>query len=385
MIETFYGGWLFHPAAVDYSDTLCSHGCTYCFASINKEDRNGNIKSAINTLYRDGKGLKYYFIKNGYPICVSNKTDLFAKVNSGNAKALFTHLSQKQNGIFIQTKGGENFQEKFNYLDGKKNVVVYLSITTLREDVASKQEPNAPSIAERLKIAEWLVKKGHLVIAAINPLSAEWFSNQDIFKYAEIMKGIGVNHIVVERLDMSPIRIKRLNIARVTRLGEALNAVRENREMPLMRDIVIYLHENGFKVSKSGMPFRSEYFNDITKILGKAMPNNQEFLNYAIDNNLKELYFSDYKKIIGQHLDLDVEHGTEEIRAYMLRDNTRIWGAHRYNQVNTFGKLLKIYWNEKRLSQSFQKNYLCEGTDKLDDDGNIIINFNGDKPKLKKG
>jgi len=52
MLEVFLGGYLFHPAATDYSGDTCLNGCAYCFANINKEARAGNLKGAISALYK---------------------------------------------------------------------------------------------------------------------------------------------------------------------------------------------------------------------------------------------------------------------------------------------------------------------------------------------
>lgn len=88
-IEVFWGGFLFHPAALDYADETCSHGCAYCFANINKSYREGNVTSAIKALYRDSETFAGWLLKNSYPICTSNKTDCFAKNNLRNTRALF--------------------------------------------------------------------------------------------------------------------------------------------------------------------------------------------------------------------------------------------------------------------------------------------------------
>ena len=389
MINPFLGGWLFHPAAVDLIADTCLNNCSYCFTEINKKNMTpssmSSIKSAIKKLYFLDESMESYFINQNFPLCVSNLTDMFSPNNHNNAIALFTHLQEKSNGIFIQTKGCKNFFDVFAPLNGKKEIVIYLTITTLREEVARVQEPGAPTVKERFEIAEGLSKLGYSVAIALNPLSAQWICPNELPIYAQMARDAGVDDIIIELLDISPGRKKRLTQSRIDRLGPALNDPKGKADYEMMRTAVIYFVENGFNVSKSGMPFRTEIFNKWEKILKKVIPNNQKFINYAIDNKLDTLYFSDYIKIIDSFgLDLDYNHGHNKLRSYLLRANTRIWKKYRYIRINNFRELLRVCWNEKRLPTSMQRYFLCYDTGRIDSDGNVIIGFQHDAPKLKQ-
>ena len=122
MLEVFLGGYLFHPAALDYSGDTCQNKCAYCFANINKEFRAGNLQGAINSFYRkEPKTYKDMLLAEGYPICVSNRSDPFAKNNERDSIALFTHLAERKNGIFIQTKTGTGMEECLDLMGDRRD------------------------------------------------------------------------------------------------------------------------------------------------------------------------------------------------------------------------------------------------------------------------
>jgi DNA repair photolyase len=78
MLERFIGAYLFQPAAFDYSGDTCPNGCAYCFANINKADRSANLTGAVKKFYRqEPKTYDDMLLRDGYPICVSNRSDPF--------------------------------------------------------------------------------------------------------------------------------------------------------------------------------------------------------------------------------------------------------------------------------------------------------------------
>jgi len=223
MLEVFLGGYLFHPAALDYSGDTCRNGCAYCFANINKEERKGNLTGAINSIHKkEPTTYKDLLVKLGYPICVSNRSDPFTPRNYRDTVALFTHLAQIPNGIFIQTKTGPGMDEAFDALEGKKNVVVYITVTTIRDSIAKLLEPGAPPPSERLRTAKAYHDAGYLVIVALNPLSEAWMPQEDIEALAEQLKADGIDHVCLEMLDIKRKRLSMLGANRKARLGDAL-------------------------------------------------------------------------------------------------------------------------------------------------------------------
>lgn len=378
-IEVFWGGFLFHPAALDYADETCSHGCAYCFANINKSYREGNVTSAIKALYRDSDTFTGWLLKNGYPICTSNKTDCFAKNNLRNTRAFYQHLAENGNPVFIQTKGGEGIGEIVESLP--KKPVIYISITMLDDETAKRVEPAAPSPTERLEMARYFIGRGYVVIAAINPCSKTWLPREDFTALCEKFKQIGVRHVVIEMLDMSPSRMRKINTGRKQRMDTATATIgKEDRQY--VRECTEYLVQQEFLVSKKGMPFASEFYTEIEAALGKVMPSLQPFVNECFAREAETVTFGAFAEYVGRYIPLDLEFKSNALRGYLLRSGFDTWKDNK--RVDTFRDLLSIGWNDKRCDTSIQKHSLfapmMDGEVAVpDSSGNKILLFNQPK------
>lgn len=377
MLDVFYGGLLFHPAALDYSDETCSHGCAYCFANINKAYREGDLAGAIRKLWKqDDTTLTGWLLRQGYPICVSNRTDAFARNNVRNTRALFQHLAERDNGIFIQTKGGDGIGEIIESLPRKP--VIYLSITMADDDLAKTVEPAAPLPSERLALARHFIERGFVVIAAINPCSKTWLPPDHFPVLMERIRAAGVGHVVIEMLDMGPARMRKIGEARKARLGQAPATLgREDRAY--VRECTGQLVDAGFHVAKKGMPWRSEFYTAVEGALGRTMPSLQTFINRAIDNRAERLTFDEFAAWFGVYVDLDVPVRGNALRGYLLRNGFETWKTHQ--RVDTFRELVRIAWNDPKTHVGVQNHFriapvLEGGVPLRDADGNAVLMFN---------
>lgn len=377
MLDVFFGGLLFHPAAMDYSDETCSHGCAYCFANINKAYREGDLQGAIRRLYRqDDTTLIGRLLREGYPICISNRTDGFAKNNLRNTRALFTHLAERENGVFIQTKGGDGIGEIIETLP--KKPVIYISITMLDDDLAKTVEPAAPLPSQRLALAKHFIERGYVVIAAINPCNKSWLPPDHFSELHRRFAGAGICNVVIEMLDMSTMRQKKLTTGRRIRLVNAADSIgAEDRQY--VRDCTGELVAAGFHVAKKGMPFRSEFYTPIEAALGKVMPSMQTFINELFDRQAAEVTFADFLGWVAKYLDVDVPVRGNALRGYLLRNGFETWKAHQ--RVDTFRDLMRVAWNDPKTHVGVQNHSLlrpAQDGEKIvrDADGNAILLFN---------
>lgn len=380
MIEVFWGGFLFHPAALDYADETCSHGCAYCFANINKEYREGNVTSAIKALYRTGSDtLQGWMLRNGYPICTSNKTDCFAKNNLRNAKAFYSHLAETGTPVFIQTKGGDGMGEIVESLP--KKPVIYISITMLNDETAKRVEPAAPSPTERIALARYFVERGYIVIAAINPCSKTWLPREDFVKLCDEFKRVGVRHVAIEMLGMSPTRLRKINSARKDRMADAMDTVGKD-DRQYVRECTEYLVQQGFLVAKKGMPWASDFYAEIEAALGKCMPSLQPFVNECLERGPGEVRFDQFAEYVGRYIPLDQAIKSNALRGYLLRADFDTWKAH--PRIDTWRDLLVVMWDNHKCDTSIQRHSLfapaMDGESyALDETGLKILLFNQPK------
>jgi len=391
MIEVFLGGYLFHPAALDYSGDTCLNGCVYCFANINKESREGNLKGAINSFYKKKPTTyKDMLLAEGYPILVSNRSDPFTPKNQRESIALFTHLSERGNGVFIQTKTGPGMDECLDLMGNRRDMVVYITVTTMRDDIAAIVEPNAPPPSARLATAKRLHGKGYLVLIAVNPCTEAWMPRKDLETLCKEMKKEGMNHICIEMLDIKQKRLSLLSEKRKACFGAALETLgAKNRDY--VRECTQYLIAKGFAVAKKGMPFRSSLFDDMKSRLGKTMPVMQDFVNYCFDKypSGTVLSYPEFESVIARDGIFTKTISQNNIRDYLLRSGFVSWKDNQ--QIHSHKELLRVVWNDPRHRISIQNHSLFQvigknGKADLDEGGNVRLFWDG-KPhfKSKKG
>lgn len=392
-IDLFIGGHLFHPAALEWSHRKCSNGCCYCFANINNEERfSSNIASPIKQLYKkDVITHTDLLLKMEHTICISNRTDPFSRENHRDTIALMTHLATKKNSIFFQTKTGPGINEVCDIYGDRKDIVFYITMTTMNPEISKAIEPAAPLPVERLAVARRLHQQGYMVIIALNPLVESWMPSSDINKLVKQLKSIGILHVCAEMLDMSPVRLRKLSAKKRQMLGsQIIKDAETNKNMKnrmYVRNIVDLLIDKGMVVAKKGMPFRTSFFSDVSDQLKVTYPVIQDFVNYCIDKYKSPalVKYSDYESVMARGKIFDIMDDGNSIRSYLLRAGFPSWLENK-DKVHSHKDLLRITWNDKRVRTSIQKHCLFrkarkDGKDLLDNDGNIQLYFDG-KPYL---
>ena len=128
------------------------------------------------------------------------------------------------------------------------------------------------------------------------------------------------------------------------------------------------------------MPFYTEFYNLVHKILKKDFNSFHDFLNYCHLNNKDgdPIYFDEYYKLIKGNNDDWEQLELKIISKYIFTLNFHSWiGNPKAQSINTYKKLLNFIWNDKRLQQSPQNNSAIELTDKKDDENNVILRWRG--------
>lgn len=383
------GGYLFHPAATDYSGDTCLNGCAYCFANINKESREGNLKGAISALYKkEANTYQSMLMSMGYPILVSNRSDPFTPKNERDSIALFTHLAERKGGVFIQTKTGPGMDECLGLMGDRRDVVIYITVTTIRDEIAAVVEPKAPPPSARLATAKRLHDAGYLVLIAVNPCTEAWMPREDLESLTRELKTAGLNHVCLEMLDIKRQRLSLLGPGRVRRMGDAIHTLGASNQA-YVRECTQYLVGKGFQVAKRGMPFQTSLFDDMAACLGRTMPVMQDYVNhcftkYGISETV--LSYPEFESVIARDGIFLKTVKQNNIRDYLFRCGFISWKANQ--QVHSHKELLRIVWNDPRHKISIQGHSLFRvvgrnGKPTLDRDGNVQLYFNG-QPYLAK-
>lgn len=161
----------------------CQNGCKYCYSKKIKSitvDTFRTIQNVINKEY-DGS-LKSYFMKNRYPVCINNRSDIFSIKQSREYLQMAKLLHDAGFPLLFETKGFHHtWQEKyfFNNFDPGKTEV-YITITTLSDYKRREIEPNAPSIMSRIKMCDNLMKEKYTFEIGINPYIDNFINKDEI-------------------------------------------------------------------------------------------------------------------------------------------------------------------------------------------------------------
>jgi len=362
MITDFIGEFLFHPAPLEFSGNTCSHNCAYCFANIRKSQRVINLKGIIKQINK--KECKTYqdaLIKEGYPICMSNKTDPFSDTNYLATIALGYEWTKLKNGIFIQTKGGKGIDEFLKAINYKKNIVWYITITTLDEKIRERIEPGCPTSEKRFALAKKLTDLGYLVIVALNPVLENWLPLTDIKIYMEKCTKAGVNHICTEPLHLNQREISTFSSDRKKRLLpeeiEYASNIKAYSYQAYCKQIIPILKKNGFHVVKVGNALPSEFFYEIREKFGSIFPNQYDLINYCHKNIKAGIVTFDlfYKLSVDNKPFFEREF--KYINKYILKANINEWSkTDEAKNIFSLKGVLQFIWNNPKIQSSMSRS-----------------------------
>jgi len=384
MIQEFIGEFMFHPAPLELSGNTCSHNCCYCFANIRKSEWVLSLKSVIKQINKtEIKTYKDALIAEGYPICLSNKTDPFSASNYIQTIAIAHELSKVLNGIFIQTKGGKGIDEFIKALNYKKEIVFYITITTLNETIRKRIEPGAPTTMERFEMAQKLKKLGYHVIIALNPILEKWMPLTDLDILMKKCKDYGFNHICTEALHLNSREVETFSPHRVSCFepDEIEYALPKRTFQNYVKKVIPILIENGFEVVKLGMPFKSKFYDPIREAFGHIFPNQYDIINYAHQKGTGVYSFNDfYEKSVDNKPFF--ERQFKQVNAYIVKSNIHEWATDdAAKSVFSLKEVLRYIWNNNKMPASMQRNQSFKtiiGEDSKpvrDDSGNILLYF----------
>lgn len=183
-----------HACALDVNlIRTCFAGCQYCFAVANRkakdevlgvsEDPTDYVIKKIQKSHSPGYNPRDYFevmIRERYPIVFSNNVEPFLpaaeeKYRLGE-RMLKTCLEYKQ-VLRIQTKEVFTPNVRDLIVEGKDLFNVYVSVTTLDDEIALKHETGCIPPSERLKRIEYLTSRGVEVCVGMNPFIPEWHTS----------------------------------------------------------------------------------------------------------------------------------------------------------------------------------------------------------------
>lgn len=210
MIRLYTGEYLISPFVVHFGMNRCSHGCVYCFANLNKPDRQTEASdlARVAKWYDVGSTCaEFEAMQAGHPVLTANDSDPCAKSNVPTFMQL--HASSRRFGyrLVYQTRGG--VREAEDLIAGDDPTMVYVSLTTDKPDILSKFEPGCPSLEQRMNFISRLRNRGHMVIVGLNPFIPVWW--EDAIGVFSRLKAMGVRHVWHQPIHLSRFQVEAMS------------------------------------------------------------------------------------------------------------------------------------------------------------------------------
>lgn len=381
MTSVFYSEFLIHPAPIEYSGNACTHNCAYCFSNIRCPVRHSDVAQTVRIFSgkTKSKSLLKFLVDEKYPVCMCNRSDPFSKSNIVDTKAVLSVVNHIENGIFFQTKGGDREDEAIEIIRDRKNVVMYITMTTIRDEISRRIEPGAPLPSQRIKLAEKAKGLGWTVIIAVNPCLESWMPQSDLEWLESKMEKIGVRHFIFQKLKLNSVDVKGFSdFRRKCFTDEELKIALTGKDAYFQTQVERQISKGLYPLA-FGMPYGTDFFDEVNKTLGRAMNGNYAFFNSCFSSGREFFWFEDYlNSIIGENVDL-LEYCGSDAQKYILGQHRGVWkDSYSAKEAKTFKDVLRIFWNNKRMPGSPQNNFLFQRvTDEKDDNGNILLRFGG--------
>lgn len=388
-MELFKGEFFNHPCALEYSGNECSNGCAYCFASVRKTGRVADL----STLGRyclgksNSNGLEAFFFNNGYPICVSNKSDPFATSNCvgrlDNTRQALALLDLVPNGVFFQTKGMSKGAD-FDILDGfkKKNVVVYITISSWNEEISKRIEPGAPLPKARVELAKYCKARGWYVMIGVNPCYGAWLPDEDwkqlLAATRDHADAYYFQELLLKTKDLNAMEQGRRERMPADEIKDALAGdplVGFNRAV-LPRPCNV-LETGSGEVYFGKAPYPCFALEDAHRALGKGLNQVQDFMNFCIRETVAgkrdKFTFEDFLRVMFAGNEEMINVRNKAISSYIVGNSMMAFKAHSYaRNATAFADLYRTVWNDKRMYPSPQTfpGFVADGEDDM---GNVVV------------
>ena len=189
--------------AVDIYEN-CPHKCSYCYAKAKSEKKTGSFEfgGVREGVFEETEGfLKEHSELRGKTVFLGFSSDCFAVGEDVSATTKMARLLGSYGcKVMVCTKGrltGE-VKEALKYADS-----VGISLTC-GEEMASKYEANAASVAERMELLKYAKSLGKETWVSFEPVLEEGFVyetlNSDFMGYVDVAKYGKLNHMEISDL-----------------------------------------------------------------------------------------------------------------------------------------------------------------------------------------
>jgi DNA repair photolyase len=354
MIDLLTNALLLSPIPIQYTGNYCSHKCVYCFANINNPKRKTDI-AKLNSLlknYKNRSDLTSYFMREKYPIIISNNIDPFSKSNQPFVNDLIYTLKDLGIPVVLATRGGVGTE----ILKDLSPTVLYVSIPYDSEEKRQKYEPHAPSLEQRYELIDFAIKQGHKVICSINPFNPKFAENP--IPIAEKVNNLGVKSILINKLHLTSPQQANLTDKEKAIMGEDLlieckikgftsewlnNAIKLHE----------YTTENEMNLIGFDSGLSQSNYIEFKQCYTKLLPTIYDWFNWCALNKKENeiIYFEEFYNFFSNLLpNTDTDLSKYIVNRYNLKDKD-------FYKTMDLRNILHLLWEHPNLNIGLAKHF----------------------------
>lgn len=378
-LRLYCGEYLLHPVPLHFGMNHCTHGCWYCFANLNRANRrmvNDDLPRIARWFEKDKGPLEYWFLKNGYPMLVSNDADPFAASNRESALALVELSRLYGFGLCWQTKGGD--RDVVDYAMSGKPTMWDITLTSDDSELLKRMEPNAPSYEERLELVRDLKAAGHHVVISPFPFVPGWW--RDYPAALQTWHDLGVRHLWSGHLHFSKWQVAAMSesVRGKYRQWIDLGMKRGDRPDDAAYTVMVGMAESmGFSVYNCRTSAKHDFWDDYYKLGYPFFPTLDVFcreLHQIGEGKPISFRFDTFDNWadVGAPSDLSIYRDYLQPFARSLRNNNENMRCRSFREVHGFHWRCMEY---PTLFRTKQFNVLVGSDDAfvVDEDGRSIM------------
>lgn len=354
MIDILTNALLLSPIPLQYTGDYCSHKCVYCFANINNPKRKTDI-AKLNSLlknYKNRSDLTSYFMREKYPVIISNNIDPFSASNQPFVNDLIYTIKDLDIPVVLSTRGGKGTE----ILKDLSPSVLYVSIPYDNDDTRQKYEPHAPSLDQRYELIDFAIKNGHKVLCSINPLNPQFAENP--ISIAEKVKDLGVKSILINKLHLTAPQQANMTEREKEIMGDDL--LKESKAKGFTKEwlnsainLYEFTIENNMNLIGFDSGLSQNNFIEFKECYPKLLPTIYDWFNWCSCNKVEGdiIYFEEFYKFFSERLpNTDADLSKYIVNRYNLKDNDF------YSKMD-LRNILHLLWEHPKLNIGLAKHF----------------------------
>lgn len=347
MLTPYWGEFLCHVVPLEMTLGRCSNGCIYCFANLNKKERDPQLAADMRLLRDFGKRktLVAHLLQEGYPVLISNRTDAFSASVYRQALPLMKVMAEMGIPMHFQTRGGHGIDDALEFLPRS---VWDVTIETLDDELGRRLSPGSPLPSQRLQLLRRLADLGHVTYASVCPNVPEWV--QDADRLMRAIKDAGCYGVWIEPLHINYKQRREMPERDQEFMGDALlrhaNPHLESKaDIEWRRSVEQAAAGVGLESFTSSLDKPSRFWDATRDVFPKTYPSLQDFINWCDETQPRVVTFDDFWRELGPRLPTGEWH----LDSVLASVTHQIWRDHQVPKRMTYEQLLAVLWEESRF------------------------------------